>query len=366
MGKAGLLFLLLFIFSLIAYPLCKENFESDYDIPYTEAFHRTYGWAGADGTYSLPLSSGKTVWLFSDTLIGEVNPSGARSEDTIMINNSIALQDGPDPSTVKFLWGGTEEKGESLFIPPDGTGWFWLCDGLSHPGEDRITLLLGQFDIKEEDGTFGFNFKHIGTWIADFYFEGDRVVVENYEKLPYFKTTPEAVQSFGSCIMEDGEWTYIYGTEDYTSRKTLIVARVPAGKIRDTASWEFYGKDGWSKNFDDITPVFDGVCNELSVHKTEDGKYILTTQDAGIGDVILLTADSPEGPWGDKMPVWKIPENTDTVISYNAKAHPELSNEEEGLLISYNVNTLSQEELLGDGGVYRPRFIRVKFNASGE
>ena len=160
--------------------------------------------------------------------------------------------------------------------------------------------------------------------------------------------------------MEDGEWTYIYGTEDYSVKKTLIVARVPTGEIRNEDSWEFYTGEGWSKNFEDIKPIYEGVCNELSVHKEDSGRYILTTQEAGIGSVVLLSAENPEGPWDNKKAVWVIPESTDTVIAYNAKAHPELSSKEEGLLISYNVNTLSEEELFSDAGVYRPRFIRVK------
>ena len=56
--------------------------------------------------------------------------------------------------------------------------------------------------------------------------------------------------------------------------------------------------------------------------------------------------------------MWSAPEQNSTDIAYNAKAHPELS-DESGLLVSYNMNTLDWERNLSDADIYRPRFIRV-------
>ncbi|MGZ4278347.1 MAG: hypothetical protein ACXVFK_15705 [Solirubrobacteraceae bacterium] len=47
---------------------------------------------------------------------------------------------------------------------------------------------------------------------------------------------------------------------------------------------------------------------------------------------------------------------------YNAHTHPEFTRDGK-LLISYNVNSFSFQDLIGDVHVYRPRFIRATLPA---
>jgi len=55
-------------------------------------------WTGADGTYSVRLPSGRELWVFSDTFLGQVNPDGSRPPvveeggTTVFINNSFAVE----------------------------------------------------------------------------------------------------------------------------------------------------------------------------------------------------------------------------------------------------------------------------------
>jgi len=78
-------------------------------------------------------------------------------------------------------------------------------------------------------------------------------------------------------------------------------------------------------------------------------------------DVVGRVASSPIGPFGPTRRIWRCPEpdRWPGAWCYNAKAHPHLSGPGE-LLISYNVNTRSLEDLLGVAEIYRPRFIRVR------
>src|SRR5271155_1761171 len=64
-------------------------------------FHRTNGWIGADGDYSIQLNSRTILWLFGDTVIGQVR-DGKRVNAT-MVNNSIALQ--PIGGSPSFFYG---------------------------------------------------------------------------------------------------------------------------------------------------------------------------------------------------------------------------------------------------------------------
>ena len=58
------------------------------------------------------------------------------------------------------------------------------------------------------------------------------------------------------------------------------------------------------------------------------------------GFVAYRVGDSPVGPSGEIIPVYYTPEKDQSknIITYNAKAHPHLSQDGE-LLISYNVNS---------------------------
>jgi hypothetical protein len=49
-------------------------------------------WTGGDSTASVPMSDGTTVWLFSDTMLGTVNPDGSRDRATPMIRNCVMTQ----------------------------------------------------------------------------------------------------------------------------------------------------------------------------------------------------------------------------------------------------------------------------------
>jgi hypothetical protein len=330
------------------------------DEEYEKAFHRRTGWTGADGTYSVPLSDGRTVWLFGDTLIDNVLSSGAHTKDTLMINNSIGLQKGHDPSTLQFFTGGTGNDSASFFTPPDGKGWFWVHDAVPDQGDSKIIVFLDQIE-KSGEGVFGF--RQTATWTADVEVIKDQVSVKNYKKIPCFREAKEGMPTtaFGASVLVDRDWTYIYGTQDYGCKKDMILARKPSGTINDEkTAWEFFTGHGWSTSMDDIRPICEDVGNELSVHRTERGMYILTSQKGGFDpEIYIKSASMPEGPWSLPRVVWKAPEAGETVLTYNAKAHPELSDRNQGLLISYNVNATTSEAILEDADIYRPRFIRV-------
>jgi len=360
--KKNFIVILCILFSVIYISISTEIFPAERDKDYDRAFSGNSGWTGADGTYSIPLSDGRTMWLFGDSFIGKTDPSGKRSEETVIINNSVAIQEGKDPSTVKFIYGGTEEKPESFFIPPDGKGFFWIYDAIPY-GDGKIIVFLPQIEISGE-GIF--SFRQTGNWTADVLIDGDKFSAGNYKKLPYFqaKDGEKPAIAFGASVLVEKDWTYIYGTEDYEITKNLLLARIKSGSIPSETPWEFYTGTGWSKNLSDCKPVFKEVGNELSVHKNIDGRYIITTQKNGSGsDIEIIFGSSPEGPWNPPLAVWHIEESNDRIFSYNAKAHPELSDTEKGLLISYNVNAWNFDDLYIDSTIYRPRFIRVRLDS---
>ncbi len=131
---------------------------------YNALFTRTEGWTGADAVYSVALADDVTLWLYGDTWIGDIVEG--KHKGATMVNNSIALQRGKEPATasVKFFWQTTKDGKPAAFIKPaDGTGWFWIFDGIVADG--KLYLFLMQIVKTGEEGVFGF--KHIGTWLGE-------------------------------------------------------------------------------------------------------------------------------------------------------------------------------------------------------
>lgn len=323
---------------------------------YTSQFHRRTGWTGADGTYSVPLPDGRTVWLFSDSFVGDLTPDGHRGPGTKFVNNTIAVQTAP--GKVEFFHGGSPEQPQAVLTPPDGKGWFWLHDAVAD-SEGKLHVMLGQFDRTPDGGALGF--EAIGGWLAEMEVTASGPKVTGYQKLPHFQKAEAGKPAifFGTSLLHDEEHLYVYGVRDHGFTKEAVVARVPAESLHKADAWEFFDGKSWSPKMDDARPVAENVSVEQSVHRAITGDYVMVAMGGGISaEVTVRTAPTPAGPWSRPRTVYTAPESHDQDVTYNAKAHPELSGKD-GLLISYNVNTLDWNRNMADGGVYRPRFIRV-------
>jgi hypothetical protein len=92
------------------------------------------------------------------------------------------------------------------------------------------------------------------------------------------------------------------------------------------------------------------------------GKYVLTSMSVE-NKLFVRIGDGPAGPFGDRHDVYVTPEwsPADSVLTYNAKAHPSLSRDG-SWLVTYNVNTTSWSRNLSDADIYHPRFLWLRFD----
>ena len=100
------------------------------DLAFERLFRRDEGWIGSDAIYSIPLPDQSWLWVFGDTLVGEVR--GGRRWNVAMVNNSFARQRGfgPDRRIELQLACDPQGKATSFLTPRDKPGYFWLWDGL--------------------------------------------------------------------------------------------------------------------------------------------------------------------------------------------------------------------------------------------
>jgi hypothetical protein len=367
---------------------CKQKpltFTSEPAPEWTALMERTSGWFAADGIFTIPLDgreeqqveSKKTLFIFSDTYIGEVM-DGVPEPGNVMVNNTTAWMDGfePDPAKISFEFN-TRGNGEptTYFVPDNEISkegeYFWLGDGFINHAMDNALYLFAYHVHKTGPGVFDFEQTDIALLkIKDPTSEG----IKDYEQLVtglgYVQPEGNGRVYFGSGVFvntkeanapdPDG-YVYIYGVKE--GKKSLIVARTLPAEIEKFDKWTFWDGVEWVPEKERVAGIADHVSNELSVTPTGDGRYLLTYTIMGISDKIgIQVGDSPVGPFGDVHEVYTCPEYAEkALLPYNAKAHYHLSKPGE-LLVSYNTITFNfWEDIQKDATIYHPRFVWVKY-----
>ncbi len=353
---------------------------------WTALFDRTSGWTGADGIYSVPVSGvetpgtagqTKTVFLFSDTVIGDVRPDGSRVPGATFVNNSVALLDGgaPNPNAIGFFWPGGRENPRAVVVPdtPDAEpgDWYWNADGVVIGN----TLWAYYLRTRSTGGGGVFGFEQAGVALVRTSLAGGRPGPVAQLDAPLFRPASgsRGDLSFGGAIFPnlaeagapdpDG-YLYVYGVRNDPFVKKLLVARVRPADIARFGAYCYWNGTAWVPDLDAAVPVTSRVSNELSVSPLPNGKYLLVFQRDAISPVVAArVGDTPVGPWGSVIDLYRCPEvdQDPDYFCYNAKAHPHLS-APGTLLISYNVNTFDFfGDFFRDADSYRPRFIRLRF-----
>jgi len=330
---------------------------------YDQHFQRTNGWIGADGDFTVALTNGLTLWLFSDTFVGAVR-DGHRTQAT-MVNNSAAWQHGVDPAgaTVKFFTGRTAKgRPKSLITPADGKGWFWLFDGVMEQG--HLFLFLTQIERTADNSAFGF--RQTGDSLGE---------VSNplapptqwrvvQQKIPFVRFAAGENRSFGSAVLVTNGYLYIYGVRERNGGKAMILARAPDTQLADFSTWEFRTRYGWTADANGLADLCGGMANEYSVSwLPARQRYVLIQTENGLSEkIIARTAAEPWGPWGAATVVYHCPEMAwdKNIFCYAAKAHPMLATQPDELIVTYAANSFAPAQVVSDARLYWPRFVRVK------
>lgn len=351
---------------------------------WTNLFHRSSGWFGADGIFSIPLTgvdkvgnigNRETLLLFSDTYIGEV-VGNVPKPGNVMVNNTCAIVQGnsANPDSIQFFYKKDKNGAPQTFFVPQNTGGkkqhFWLGDGFVNQERDN-TLYLFAYHI-EVTGPGVFDFKEPDVSLIAVPAESSRppFAQQRQIKTPLHVNLGRVgegnlgagilINTKGAGAPQPDGYVYVYGC--FGQDKNLLAARVKPKDFEDFAKWRYWDGKSWTPDIQRLAPITNAVSNELSVTPLPDGRYALIFQVLGLSDKVgMRIGDSPVGPFGEIQEIWRTPEADQGLFCYNAKAHPNLSKPGE-LLISYNTITLDfWNDIQQDAGIYRPRFIKIKW-----
>jgi len=322
------------------------------------------GWTGADGSYSMALPDGTDLWLWSDSYIGTVNPqTRLRSSSLFQAHNSLTIQ---DPVTGAWTTVGYPPKATSYFAPQNKADWYWVGGEILYqpsPGVYKIKVMLTEWT-----GLYQF----LGNSVATLLYPG--MSIDSIQTV----ALPDLSIEWGSKILQDGGFYYIYGLKDPgTANKRPYVARTNSlSNLTQPAKWQYWNGSThrWMPGQSNATPLagVPAITGEYSVDKLTASTgpfYLMVGMDPQNPpyplwqDVTTYYSCTPQGPWTARTVVYTTPEtgapgcSVGTLVTYNPKAQTEFT-DSTGVLVSYNVNANNSKDLVCAND-YIPRFIRV-------
>ncbi len=362
------------------------------------AFMQTSGWIGGDGASAATLSDGRTIWVFSDTIVGDV--VGGQRTNWTFVHNSAGIHTtpatpgaAPEATDMEFAIGMNASSDPDAWIVPDigvldetgGPGLWWPVSVLEIPGPSGSRIVAG--GVHKGLRSSGVGLDQLGDIL---------VVIEDWETEPFVDWSANAshhnithsvsgleaandpdlyVTKWGRAFYLDeastgeaaGGWLYIYAVQNFEAgERRIFVARAPAHDVENMATWSFYGVgEAWVSDPLDAVPIATTVTNFMTVDRLSNGVYVMIHSELPntTSTIMLRTAHSPEGPWSEPTPIYTIPKDIPDVdpgdyLYYGAVAHGDLSDPGH-LLISYVSNTAAGLGVLNDPQIYVPRFVAL-------
>ena len=352
---------------------------------WSQLFHRYNGWLGGDGIYTASFdqadykdeadSTGdpqKTVFWFSDTLVGSADETSGRLIKCRMVNHSMGLLEGdqPKPENMTFY----HNEGRSNLFGQK----LWLQDGVLIGDRLYILAYRPAANWKPEESFL------VTVPLSDAQLDFAKYEVEPFNFL-YETQSHQLLFGAGILASPESDDVLIYGLRDSLrgGRKQLLVAKVARNDFADRRQWRFWTGEHWSENIADCdsdnAALARNVSSELSVTPIDIGsrrQYVLVCTKFGMStELAYALADSPTSKFSELTTFYTCPEPAEqrdkvkqmygdqaNAYCYNAKAHPAISAAGE-LLVSYNVNILNMRpgEFFKSNEHYYPRFVRLKY-----
>jgi len=318
-------------------------------------FKKDNYWRGADGAATVELSSGKILWLFSDTFIDQ-DGTGKRANCKTMIRNSIAIQDSNTlDSKLTYYYNGTGQKPNDFFNLP-GENWFWTGHGIVV--KDKLVIFL----FEETSTNTGIGFEAIGWYVA---------IIDNPSDNPdkwiinYFKGSDTFGVIVGSsAVLQDENYVYAFGVKEPATHETYLLRMDKTKLINgNLQSLEWWVNNTWTNKVfkEPKLSSFFNSQTEFSVHFSNKLKKYIQIQTLGFGKATIgyRLADNLFGPWSRPVIFYTPPFNDDQEFVYSSNAHPEYKSD--GIIITYNINSGDFEKLMSNEEIYFPKIIKLKF-----
>ena len=319
------------------------------------------GISGADGSISIDLGQGKSLFLWGDSFLGPIKDNIRQSPSKFILGNTATLYSS---DAIQSLYSGKSDQPSSFIDVTEaekGKYWYWPGDGVIY--KKQLLVFMAKYSKKpNEKGPFAFQY------------EGCDFLILDPLKYKILKRAPFIAGNnpihYGHAIIRKNNVLYIYGSKadnkNFKSELHVMRARI---KENGLEKLEYWNGSNWVKEAEQsqaIQGINSMVSEQFSVRELG-GKLVLLNQDRFQvpGKIYSYTAVNFQGPFGHEKLLYEINEpdlKSDSLFTYNAMLHPQIKRNNK-LLISYNVNTYSERLWWKKASVYRPRFIWVAIDS---
>ncbi|MEN8118164.1 MAG: hypothetical protein ABFS16_14360 [Bacteroidota bacterium] len=327
------------------------------------------GWLGGDGEVSVTINDTTTLFLFSDSYVGNKNQQSRQKSGLRMVSNSIAVTTClPNGETeVKYYWDKMySETPGPIFKSFTSRYRFWVQDAFMVKNE--LYVILGKVGPK-----FGaapgeiFNFSSLGLSMAKIINPNDSPDKWNIELIPM----KDFYYPFMGLSCHARHDDYIYFFVNRNDKAQLLVRKHIDNIGNIEQPYEYYSVNKtWKEGIsvDDMDTVVNGFrCNTVNYHP--DIKQWVMICDIWFKDnkIKMRTAPALTGPWLDEKIIYEIPEVTLGSVSYSKSNFCYLAREciqnydsiTHKMVITYDVNNTSFSEILSKPEIYTPKVITV-------
>lgn len=326
------------------------------------------GWLGADVSVSIPLGNGNYMWLWGDTLIGNItqDETGHQYRNlTAFPHSSMAIVNMSGDQLPSYYFTNLPNSYDvdpmGLFRPDnpsDPEEFYWTVEGIIAPTSQQL-LVIAQVIV---DTNTGLGFTQMGT---------DVILVSNpLEPLENWNyTTSRILESNTNLTWNSGitfyeGYFYLVGLDNLNA----YLARINESDMTNF-NWEemtFWSQDNvWDNDIGNLLPLFPSIYTEgtLQFHPYMQRWFLILAQ-AYQGSIYIAHSPSITGPYTIE-PIYNFPKDyqNGTFFAYAGKSHPEFAEEQE-IVFTYNVNCNSLSLLFQDLDIYHPKFVRVSIKVS--
>jgi hypothetical protein len=345
-------------------------------------FSYQQGWLGADGAYSVPLGSGKSLWIFADTFIGPATAT-KRSQATGFIRNSIAISACSGQNcTFEYYWPGINTSTPGAVFSAPSSDWFWPMDGFVYNGTLYLALLQ-----MHATGSGAFGFAYNGAQVAS---------ISNYTAPPsQWAITYQNLNTGGSAVPgvsivvsqgvggnpdranpQGANYAYFFTLVGSSNPKPqyLALLRLPLSQLNTAArpgntGWEYLRSDSsWAAwpDTDTVLPSDNAVvlspgATEMTVRYHSSTDSWIAIYPVGLDHAARYSlSSSMTGSWKKSESLYSYPEMqpsnpnyTPQVFCYAAKEHVEFETSGQ-IFFTYACNSTQASDVTNNMNLYHP------------
>jgi hypothetical protein len=304
------------------------------DTAFTNNFKLTSGLIAGDVGYSIPINSNKNIWLFSDSYIDNYDASTQTTPCLFQVNNAALVHTINSNNFTTYIGNAGNIKSLFKYYPDGSNKSQWVGNG--YLLADTLYVYLQGISYITTNGIT--NFAANGQdFIAKV--NPNTLATYSYHLLPAMDTV-----FYGSAFIYEPSqgYVYAYGVKNDFIESNVYLARFRANSPHN--SFEFFTGSQWTSNQAFKSPIARGSSYSVHVSKIN-GKYVLVTSEFSVGcnqgtKILYATASQPQGPFSTKKTLWQVDDLKNGVypFMYFPIIHPEYTNSNGELLLTYNIN----------------------------